>query len=253
MSLNYQVFDEGELTTNSNRNKPVQTLNQLVESPLVSALMVTRGKLDFVKRAIKLFENQSWLNKELIIISNTKNDEIMKLINESNEKIEIHLSPKGLTLGNLRNISISIAKGEFICQWDDDDLYHRDRILSMMNVLRESNADAAFLSQLLMYWISKQQLALSPKRIWEGSVIMKRSASITYPSLKKGEDTMVVNHQIKKHKIALVHAPHLYTYCITGSNTWDVNHFERLFENSQIYSPSEADKIKRQLDYFSKV
>lgn len=251
MTLNYQVFDEGELLSKPLQNKPVHSVNQLFESPLVSALMVTRGELNFVKRAIKLFENQSWLNKELIIISDKKNDQITKLINESNEKIEFHQAPNGLTLGNLRNISISLANGEFICQWDDDDLYHKDRILSMMNVLRESNADAAFLSQWLMYWISKKQLALSSKRIWEGSVMMKRSASITYPSSKKGEDTIVVNHQIKKHKIALVNAPHLYTYCITGLNTWDSNHAEKLFKASQIYSPSDADKIKKQLDYFS--
>ena len=69
--------------------------------------------------------------------------------------------------------------------------------------MRQSNADLAFLSNLQLYWISKRQLALSPTRMWEGSVIMKRSASIIYPSLNKREDTPVVKHQIKKHKIAL--------------------------------------------------
>ena len=269
MPIKFRVFDEGELAsqkiTNNPlvKNKQVHSLNfykkawsvisrlaRKDESPLVSALMVTRGEISFVKRAIKLFENQSWSNKELIIISVNKNEEIISAIEESKCKIVFHLLPDGLTLGELRNISISHANGDFLIMWDDDDLYHKDRILTMMNVLRESNADLAFLTQWLIYWNSKKQLALSPARIWEGSVIMKRSASIVYPSLKKGEDTPVVTHQIKKHKIALVKAPELYTYCITGLNTHDENHFEDMFNHCKIYSSLEADNIKSKLDYF---
>jgi len=250
MPIKFHVFDEGELTSPIVKNKQVHSINFFYESPLVSALMVTRGEISFVKRAIKLFENQSWSNKELIIISDKKNERITSAIEQSTCKIVFHLAPDGLTLGNLRNISISRANGEFLIQWDDDDLYHKDRILTMMNVLRESNADLAFLTQWLIYSIAKKKLALSPERIWEGSVIMKRSASIIYPSLNKGEDTSVVTHQIKKHKIALVNAPTLYTYCITGLNTHDENHFENMFNQGKLYSSIDADNIKGKLDYF---
>ena len=256
MPINFRVFDEGELASTrigNNpivKNKQVHSVDFLYESPLVSALMVTKGETSFVKRAIKLFENQSWSNKELIIISDKKNEEIISVIEESACDIKFCLAQDGLTLGDLRNISIARANGEFLIQWDDDDLYHKDRILTMMNVLRESNADLAFLSKWQLYWISKKQLALSPTRMWEGSVIMKRSASIIYPSLNKGEDTAVVTHQIKKHKIALVNAPHLYTYCITGLNTHDENHFKALFNKAKLYGSLDADNIKSKLDYF---
>ena len=79
---------------------------------------------------------------------------------------------------------------------------------------------------------------------------MKRSASIVYPSLSKGEDTPVVTHQIKKHKIALVNAPELYTYCITGLNTHDENHFEDIFNYGKIYSSLDAENIKNKFEYF---
>ena len=250
MPTNFRVFEEGELSSPIVKNKQEQSISFLYESPLVSALMVTRGDISFVKRAIKFFENQSWSNKELIIISVNKNEEIISVIEESTCKIVFHLAPDGLTLGDLRNISISHAKGEFLILWDDDDLYHENRILVMMNVMRESNADLAFLSKLQLYWISKNKLALSAERMWEGSVIMKRSASIIYPSLNKGEDTSVVTHQIKKHKIALVNAPKLYTYCITGLNTHDENHFENMFNQGKLYSSIDADNIKGKLDYF---
>ena len=269
MPIKFRVFEEGELASQKITNNPLvknkqvhsmnfyktawSVISRLTikdESPLVSALMVTRGEISFVKRAIKLFENQSWSNKELIIISVNKNEEIISAIEESKCKIVFHLVPDGLTLGELRNISISHANGDFLIMWDDDDLYHKDRILTMMNVLRESNADLAFLSKLQLYWISKKKLALSHTRMWEGSVIMKRSASIIYPSLNKGEDTPVVTHQIKKHKIALVNAPYLYTYCITGLNTHDKNHFENMFNQGKIYSSLDADNIKGKLNYF---
>ena len=100
MPIDYQVFDEGELASQRNalnkpilKNKQVRSINFLTatwstinrlpridESPLVSALMVTRGETSLVKRAIKLFENQSWSNKELIIISEKKNEEILSEI-----------------------------------------------------------------------------------------------------------------------------------------------------------------------------
>ena len=250
MPIKFHVFDEGELISPIVKNKQVHSIDSFYESPLVSALMVTKGDISYVKRAIKLFENQSWSNKELIIISVNKDERITSAIEESACKIVFHLAPDGLNLGDLRNISISRANGEFLIQWDDDDLYHKDRILTMMNVLRESNADLAFLTQWLIYSIAKKKLALSPERIWEGSVIMKRSASIIYPSLNKGEDTSVVTHQIKKHKIALVNAPKLYTYCITGLNTHDENHFENMFNQGKLYSSIDANNIKDKFDYF---
>ena len=249
MPTNFRVFELGELGSPIVKNKQEQSINFLYESPLVSALMVTRGDISLIKRAIKLFENQTWSNKELIIISVNKNEEIISVIEESSCKVEFHLAPDGLTLGDLRNISVSHSNGEYLILWDDDDLYHKNRILVMMNVIRESNADLAFLSRLQLYWISQNKLALSAERLWEGSVTMKRSASIIYPSLNKGEDTYVVTHQIKKHKIALVHAPHLYTYCITGSNTHDENHFENIYNQGKIYSSLDAVNIKSKLDY----
>ena len=172
MPINFQVFDEGELVSQIIKNNPIVRNKQvhtldffsespfidlLYESPLVSALMVTRGDIKFVKRAIKLFENQSWSNKELIIISDKKNERIFSAIEESECKIIFHLAPDGFTLGDLRNFSISRANGEFLIQWDDDDLYHKDRILIMMNVLLQANADLAFLSKWQLYWITKKQ------------------------------------------------------------------------------------------------
>src|SRR5882762_9182892 len=99
--------------------------------PLVSCLCVTKNKLYQLKRAVNCFYGQSYARKELVIVYEGNKTEASKWISHLKDpKIKVvHVSviPK-LSLGELRNISIAHAKGEYFCQWDDDDWYHRDRV-----------------------------------------------------------------------------------------------------------------------------
>ena len=91
-------------------------------SPKVSCLMVTRGNFDLAKTAYYSFQLQTWSNKELIIVCDAGADELRGLV-ASDIQVKFIEAPSGLSLGELRNISIAQASGDFVCQWDDDDLY----------------------------------------------------------------------------------------------------------------------------------
>ncbi len=213
--------------------------------PLVSCLMVTRGKMDLVRNSYTSFQDQNYINKELIIVCDAVSEELMELAKNDNRVLLVN-APQGLKLGDLRNLSVSKSRGEFVCQWDDDDLFDPARISMCVNILIESSASALFLNRWLMHWSQKDIFCISGYRVWEGSMMAKRSVIPVYPSLVKSEDSILVDWIIKNHTIVLLDCPHLYLYRVTGSNTWDENHFNKLFDAAtKKYTQDEVDELRK--------
>ena len=100
---------------------------------LVSCLCVSRNKPEIVNLSLETFLNQTYKNKELIFVYEDNNQYIDIIKSTFNSKlikyIEVPSIPKK-TLGELRNISIDKSNGTILLQWDDDDIYHKTRILS---------------------------------------------------------------------------------------------------------------------------
>ena len=238
-TVKFKLLQPGQY--NSSFSSPrIELTEALHDSPLVSAIMDTRRDLKKVFNSIQLFIRQKWERKELIIVAETNIVPIEEMLCAKKIKYKVVAAPnKGsegpLLLGDLRNIGIAASSGDFICTWDDDDLYHPARISVMMSVIRRTGADAAILSQLLLYWYAKDKLALSKKSIWENSIVLKRSAAIVYPSLAKSSDNLMVQQLLLSRNVALVEAPYLYIYCVTGQNTWGADHFQYLFDRAELH------------------
>ena len=105
--------------------------NHTYQNPLVSCLCVTKNKL--VKNAIDYFHLQTYDNKELILVTETSNKNLsyLKEVAASNDNIHLIETKDNITLGELRNISVREASGEYVIQWDDDDIYHEKRIRAL--------------------------------------------------------------------------------------------------------------------------
>jgi glycosyltransferase involved in cell wall biosynthesis len=208
--------------------------------PMVSCLCVTRSKVNFLRRAINSFLNQTYSNKELVILYDeddiaTRN--YLKTIkNDIVKCLEIPSNPK-MSLGNLRNLSVDFAYGDYICQWDDDDWYHEDRIEIQMKCILKSHKNACFLAYWFMFDMTKKRAFLSPVGPWPGSMICKKdilSASIRYSDIKRHEDFEVMKSLIVKKCAIPVIMPSLYIYVYHGNNTFDKGHFDALFSRSQV-------------------
>jgi len=77
--------------------------------------------------AVKCFIDQNYSNKELIIV-NDQEGVTLKLDSErDNIRIE-NVSERFGSLGEKRNYAMSLAQGDYVCVWDDDDLYTPWRI-----------------------------------------------------------------------------------------------------------------------------
>lgn len=195
----------------------------------VSCVMVTRGDVNILRHAVNCFRRQSYANRELVIVTENISDALRRYWEtelKGRPPVYIHGVPKGLRLGDLRNLAVGRSGGTYICVWDDDDLHHHRFIEYMMSFIRNNNVTAAFLNQLTVWWPGRRQFSLSHRRIWEGSMIAHRAFIPIYPSMPSKEDTVIKNCIIKAGAYAEVSAPHLYTYVVTGRNTCSEDHFE---------------------------
>lgn len=201
-------------------------------SPLVSCLMVTRGDAGLCRQAIGAFQTQTYGHRELVVLSQRADAPVRGLVEALRDpSIRFVAGPQG-SLGGLRNASVAAAKGELICQWDDDDLYDRRRIELMLSALTAAKADAACLARLTLWWPARRRLALSQARFWEGTILAVKDKLPAYPDLQAGEDTAVADILYRQSRLVALDAPGAYIYRVTGKNTWDDAHFEGLFSRA---------------------
>lgn len=204
--------------------------------PLVSCLMVTRGRLFPSRFAVDCFRSQTWAERELVLICDAPGTPIEAYCRELCDpriRVVTPAQPAG-SLGELRNLSLRSARGDWICQWDDDDLYHPQRLELGMLLLQAMQADAVFLSRWMLWSPAARKVGVSGAREWEGSMLARRAAVPSYPGLARGEDTAVMHQMLGRGRVALLDAPWLYTYVQTGVNTWTAQHFGAIWEAASL-------------------
>ncbi|MGB3674141.1 MAG: glycosyltransferase [Candidatus Nanopelagicales bacterium] len=196
--------------------------------PMLSALMVTGSRPRQAKVAIACFQRQTYPNTELVIVDDGRSDELAEFVScLRDDRIRmVRLPTSDATLGELRNVSVDHARGELLCQWDDDDFSDPDRLLWQVSALLDTDVAACFLERWLVLWTSQPRLAISTRRLWEGSMVARREAIGRYPSLRRGEDSAVVQGILALGPVVLLDAPELYVYVVHGENTFDSKHFD---------------------------
>ena len=206
--------------------------------PKVSCLMVTADRIRFFKRALRSYLNQTYKNRELIILDDGKED-LEPLLKDAPPGEVIYLKiPKtpGNLLGHLRNMTLEKASGDFICQWDDDDWYHPSRIQTQVDVLLKGY-DACCLSNTLMH-IDQEPFFHHPyvsyfRRGTPGSIMHHRNETIRYPAMRRSEDDIYLMEWEKKRYFKLPRSySHLFIRCFHGANTWDMKHFLEQMRNT---------------------
>lgn len=208
--------------------------------PRVSCLMVTANRKEIAKRSVACFKKQSYPNKELVILDDGTQDYTPILAGIPTEDVLYHKISKkeGQHLGQLRNISLDIARGDVMAQWDDDDWYHPNRLTIQVSQLNDS-VQACTLSKTMMH-VNSDEYREFPflgglKGGVPGTIVHYRNDDIRYPNIRKAEDTDYLHEWMKLGytKLADEYA-YLFLRAFHGSNTWDMDHFTRRMRNSPI-------------------
>lgn len=111
------------------------------QSPLVTAICVTRNRPQWIQKAVRCFQAQTYPNCELLIIAD--GEDIQCKVTESladgapvSHRVRyVYLGEERLTIGTKRNLACERAEGEIICHWDDDDWSHSRRIAAQVRSL----------------------------------------------------------------------------------------------------------------------
>jgi len=192
--------------------------------PLVSCIMPTYNRREFVSHAIRYFLRQDYANKELIIVDDG-NDSIEDLLPAGRHIYYLHLDQKK-TIGAKRNIACQEANGRIIVHWDDDDWMAPWRISYQVTHLLEEQADICGLDRLLFYdpissqswqyvyptgwklWVAGGTLCYN-KGIWKSN---------PFPDINVGEDGRFVWSNLSR-KIKVLHDCTFYVAIKHPGNT----------------------------------
>ena len=107
--------------------------------PLVSCVMPTRDRADFVLHAVRLFQRQDYPSRELIVVDD--GDDRLESRLPDDGRIRYMRAVRGESIGAKRNRACAAAQGAFIAQWDDDDWYGPSRLSAQLAPLQVGRAD----------------------------------------------------------------------------------------------------------------
>lgn len=238
---------------------------------MISCLMVTRDRLALARRAIRCFGDQTYPERELVVISHgerTYCEALERYVYEQRiERVRVVRATTGLTLGGLRNLTLDEATGAVICQWDDDDCSHPDRLTEQSAAMEREHADASFLTDHLQYleherlvfWIDwTMSGALTDEwQLVPGTVMMRRDERFRYPDTgpysSRGEDSALVHQLWHTVPVARISGMgHLYLYQYHGRNTFPREHHLHITScaGSNERLRAMGDKIREALRYY---
>lgn len=207
--------------------------------PLVSCLMVTQYRLAYVKRAIKNWKQQTYPNRELVIVCYNDQETRDYVMSLTDENIRLHyVSTKIPTaLGLMRHASVQQARGSILATWDDDDWNHPTRLELQISILRQYKVDIVCLARISVVWPTEKAYCCSDisKHGWENTAVWEKCKYMPYRALNRFEDTQMFNDM--KHNGARTYVMDiecgecLYVYLIHGHNTWNNAHYKRIFRS----------------------
>ena len=224
----------------------ITTGSSEIDTAPVSCLMVTLPvpeRFDSCRRSIAAFCAQTLPRKELVMVVNGGQDSARARLLEyvaslQRRDIRVLTPPGELNLGQLRNISVEIATGDVLCQWDDDDLYHPERLDRQFAALTAGDHEAVLLTEVIQYFPQTRSLYCVNWRATEagghtGTLMVRRSAGIQYPTegsvARLGEDLQVALALRRRGRLGFIPAmPYLYVYISHGMNSWSDDHHRML-------------------------
>ena len=166
--------------------------------PLVTCVMPTTGRRQFVPQAIRYFLAQEYAEKELVIVDDGT-DSVADLVPE-NSSVRYFNLVKPQSVGAKRNFAAQQAVGEILVHWDDDDWSAPWRLRYQVEQLCGRKADICGLDHIWFYapdeqcaweyvyprndrpWVYGASLAYT-RVFWEKH---------RFPDINVGEDTRFV-------------------------------------------------------------
>jgi glycosyltransferase involved in cell wall biosynthesis len=103
----------------------------------------------FIQQAIRSALNQSYENKEIIVVNDGSSSEYSSLVQPFIKEITYIAKTNGGTASAL-NTGIKHATGDYFCWLSSDDLYHHEKLTKQMQFMKKKNAKIGYSSFLMI-------------------------------------------------------------------------------------------------------
>lgn len=115
------------------------------DKELVSAVITTHNRLNYLKRAVESVLSQTYPNIECIVVSDASTDGTDEYCNGRDDIKYISISKNESHGGNYaRNLGIKAAKGKYVAFLDDDDAWLPTKIEKQVNLLEEKKCECVY-------------------------------------------------------------------------------------------------------------
>ena len=95
--------------------------------PKVSIVVPTYNRIDFLKECLQSIDDQTFRDFELIVVDDASSDETEAFLHSRPLTQYIRLQ-QNQGVSKARNVGVRLARGQYICFLDSDDLWLKDKL-----------------------------------------------------------------------------------------------------------------------------
>jgi O-antigen biosynthesis protein len=200
--------------------------------PLVSCVMATQGRWDYVQQSVRYFERQGYPNRELVIVADIT-DGLDSGAIPSSDRVRYERVRPGMSIGAKRNRGCELARGTIIAQWDDDDWYSPTRLSVQVAPLIAREAEiSALRDQLFLdlpswrFWSCRPELhrRMFVEDVLGGTLVYLRScwgSLARYPDCSLAEDAALLQQAMRYGaRLKSIAQAGLFVYLRHRTNSW---------------------------------
>lgn len=111
------------------------------KNPLISVILPVYNASQFLSQAIESIVKQTYTNWEMIIVDDCSTDDsykIAKSFAKKDKRIKVLKTKKKVPVGNVANLALKKAKGEYVARMDADDISLPTRFAKQLNFLQQN-------------------------------------------------------------------------------------------------------------------
>ena len=202
--------------------------------PLVTCIMPTANRFEFLSRAVTLFLAQDYPRKQLVIVEDGQDDCSVLCACHCGEvgcrvaqQIKYaRLDGTRRTIGEKRNIACGLADGDLVAHWDDDDWHAPNRLSVQIEALFRARARLCGADRLVFYDAGRGRAYLyqTARVPWlaGGTLLYEKTLQREQPfqHVSRGEDTAFIDEAHRRGvRFAAISDPSLYVATIHDGNT----------------------------------
>ncbi len=119
----------------------------------ISVIIPYHKKISFIKKSLNSALNQTYQNKEIIIIFDDNNQEELKKIRlfiKRKKNIKLIINSKNLGAGLSRNKAAKVAEGKYLAFLDADDFWKNNKLSYQISIMKKLNIKISHTSYFII-------------------------------------------------------------------------------------------------------